>query len=31
MQTNKGIPQEINSIGKLEEDGGAAMFLIAEN
>ena len=30
MQKNTGIPQQINSIEKLEEDNGAAMFLIAE-
>ena len=29
-QTNTNIPQQINYIGKLEEDYGAAMFFIAE-
>ena len=30
-QTNTSIPQQINFVGKLEEDDGAAMFFIAEN
>ena len=29
-QTNTSIPQQINFPGKLEEDIGATMFLIAE-
>ena len=29
-QTNTSIPQQINFVGKLEEDYGAAMLLIAE-
>ena len=29
-QTNTSIPQQINSMGKLEEDNGATMFSIAE-
>ena len=29
-QTNTSIPQEINFVGKLEEDDGATMFLIAK-
>ena len=29
-QTNTSIPQQINFTGILEEDDGAAMFLIAE-
>ena len=29
-QTNTNIPQQINFIGKLEEDDGPTMFLIAE-
>ena len=29
-QTNKNIPQQINFVGKLEEDGGAAMFFVAK-
>ena len=29
-QTNSSIPQQINSVGKLEEDYGATMFFIAE-
>ena len=29
-QINTGIPQQINFTGKLEEDGGAKMFFIAE-
>ena len=29
-QTNTTIPQQINFIGKLEEDSGATMFFIAE-
>ena len=30
-QKTKIISQEINFIGKLEEDGGATIFFIAEN
>ena len=29
-QTNLNIPQQINFVGKLEEDDGATMFFIAE-
>ena len=29
-QTNTSIPQQINFVGKLEEDDGATMFFIAE-
>ena len=29
-QTNTSIPQKINFIGKLEENDGATIFLIAE-
>ena len=29
-QKNTNIPQEINFVGKLEEDKGATMFFIAE-
>ena len=29
-QTNTSIPQQINSVLKLEEDDGATMFFIAE-
>ena len=29
-QTNTNIPQQINFVGKLEEDDGATMFFIAE-
>ena len=29
-QTNTSIPQQINFVGKLEEDYSAAMFFIAE-
>ena len=29
-QTNTSIPQQINSVGKLEEEDGATMFFIAE-
>ena len=29
-QTNTSIPQEINFVGKLDEDDGATMFLIAK-
>ena len=29
-QTNTNIPQQINFLGKLEEDDGATMFFIAE-
>ena len=29
-QTNKSIPQQINFVGKLEENDGAVMFFIAE-
>ena len=29
-QTNTSIPQQINFVGKLEEDDGATMFSIAE-
>ena len=29
-QANTNIPQQINFIGKLEEDDGPTMFLIAE-
>ena len=29
-QTNTNIPQQVNFIGKLEEDDGATMFFIAE-
>ena len=29
-QINTSIPQQINFTGKLEEDGGATMFFIAE-
>ena len=29
-QANMSIPQQINFIGKLEEDDGPAMFFIAE-
>ena len=29
-QTNRSIPQQINFVGKLEEDGGATMFFIAQ-
>ena len=29
-KTNKSIPQQINFVGKLEENGGAVMFFIAE-
>ena len=29
-QTNTSIPQQINFIGKLEEDDGGTMFFIAE-
>ena len=29
-QTNTSIPQQINSVGKLEEENGATMFFIAE-
>ena len=28
-QTNTNIPQQINFVGKLEEDDGSAMFFIA--
>ena len=30
-QTNTSISQQINFTGKLEEDNGATMFVIAEN
>ena len=30
-QANTIIPQQINSVGKLEEDDGETMFFIAEN
>ena len=29
-QTNSSIPQQINFVGKLEEDYGVTMFFIAE-
>ena len=29
-QTNSSIPQQINLVGKLEEDNGAVIFYIAE-
>ena len=29
-QTNTNIPQQINFLGKLEEDDGATMFFIGE-
>ena len=29
-QTNTNIPQQINFLGKLEEDDGATMFCISE-
>ena len=29
-QTTKSIPQQINFVGKLEEDNGATIFFIAE-
>ena len=29
-QSNANIPQQISFVGKLEEDDGAAVFLIAE-
>ena len=29
-QTNTNIPQQINFVGKLEEDDGATMFFISE-
>ena len=29
-QTNRNIPQQINFVGKLEKDGGVAVFFIAE-
>ena len=29
-QSNTNIPQQISFVGKLEEDDGAAVFLIAE-
>ena len=29
-QRNTSIPQQINFVGKLEEDNGATIFLIAE-
>ena len=30
-QTNKSIPQQVNFVGKLEEDNGATMFLSLKN
>ena len=30
VMLNTSIPQQINFVGKLEEDDGAAMFFIAE-
>ena len=29
-ETNTSIPQQINSVGKFEEDANAVMFFIAE-
>ena len=29
-QTNTGVPQQINFVGKLEHDNGAKMFFIPE-
>ena len=29
-ETNTSIPQQINSVGKFEEDASAVMFFIAE-
>ena len=30
-QTNRSIPQQINFVGKLEEDYGATMFFVSES